>query len=90
MAVQFILSDYVEKALAQAVYDKLEDGSFAGRIPSCTGVIAFSPTLRECESELRSTLEDWILLGFKLGHFLPIIDNIDLNQEPTLEQMNTI
>ncbi|GAA6624111.1 type II toxin-antitoxin system HicB family antitoxin [Scytonema sp. NUACC26] len=85
MAVQFILSDYVDKALAQAVYDKLEDGSFAGKIPSCTGVIAFSSTLKECESELRSTLEDWILLGLKLGYFLPIIDNIDLNKEIKLQ-----
>ncbi len=90
MTVRFILSDYVEKALAQAVYDKLEDGSFAGKISSCTGVIAFSPTLRECESELRSTLEDWTLLGLKLGHFLPIIDNINLNKEPTLEQMDAL
>jgi hypothetical protein len=29
MVVRFILSDYVEQAIAQAVYDKLEDGTFA-------------------------------------------------------------
>jgi predicted RNase H-like HicB family nuclease len=40
MTVRFILSDYVEQALAQAVYDKLEDGTFAGRIPECKGVVA--------------------------------------------------
>ncbi|KAB8315530.1 type II toxin-antitoxin system HicB family antitoxin [Tolypothrix campylonemoides VB511288] len=73
MAIRFILSDYVEQATAQAVYDKLEDGTFAARIPACKGVIAFGSTLRECENELRSTLEDWILLGLKLGHSLPII-----------------
>lgn len=65
---KFILSDYVEQALAQATYDKLEDGTFAGRIPDCTGVVAFGTTLRECEDELRSTLEDWIWVGLKLGH----------------------
>ena len=43
-------------------------------------MIAFASTLRECEDELRSTLEDWILLGLKLGHSLPVIDNIDLNK----------
>lgn len=90
MRVQFILSDYVERALAQAVYDKLEDGTFAGKIPPCTGVIGFGISLPECEDELRSTLEDWILLGLKLGHSLPIIDNIDLNKEPNLEPMDTI
>ncbi|MEH2299449.1 MAG: type II toxin-antitoxin system HicB family antitoxin [Nostoc sp.] len=69
MAIRFILSDYVDRAIAQAIYDKLEDGTFAGRIPVCKGVIAFASTLRECENELRSTLEDWILLGLKLGTF---------------------
>ncbi|MCC5661102.1 type II toxin-antitoxin system HicB family antitoxin [Nostoc sp. XA010] len=90
MTIKFILSDYVDRAIAQAIYDKLEDGIFAGRIPVCKGVIAFASTLRECEDELRSTLEDWILLGLKLGHYLPIIDNIDLNKEPTLEPIDTL
>ena len=67
MTVRYVLSDYVEKPMANAVYDKLEDGTFAGRIPHCKGVIAFAPTLRRCEAELRSTLEDWILVGLKLG-----------------------
>jgi predicted RNase H-like HicB family nuclease len=44
--------------LSQAEYDKLEDGTFFGRIPSCKGVVAFAATLRECEDELRSVLED--------------------------------
>ncbi|MHC5724400.1 MAG: type II toxin-antitoxin system HicB family antitoxin [Nostoc sp.] len=90
MVIRFILSDYVDRAIAQAIYDKLEDGTFAGRIPVCKGVIAFASTLRECEDELRSILEDWILLGLKLGHPLPVIDNIDLNKEPTLEPMDTV
>ncbi len=87
---RFILSDYVEEALAQAVYDKLEDGTFSGRIPVCKGVIAFGKTLRECEEELRSTLEDWIWLGLKLGHSLPVIGGIDLNQEPKREPVDTL
>jgi predicted RNase H-like HicB family nuclease len=70
---RFALSDYVERALAQASYDKLEDGCFAGRIPQCPGVIAFSDTLRKCEDELRATLEDWALVGLKLGHSLPVV-----------------
>ncbi len=76
MAARYILSEYLDKAISQAVYDKLEDGSFAGRIPCCKGVFAFAETLRECENELRSTLEDWILVGLKLGHPLPAIENL--------------
>ncbi|MFQ6120766.1 MAG: hypothetical protein ACE5KE_12895 [Methanosarcinales archaeon] len=87
MITKFALTDYIYRALAHAVYDKLEDGTFIGRIPQCKGVIAFASTLRECEEELRSTLEDWILVGLKLGHSLPVIAGIDLNKEPRYESM---
>jgi hypothetical protein len=30
---EYILSDYISKALAQAVYEKFEDGTYAGKIP---------------------------------------------------------
>jgi predicted RNase H-like HicB family nuclease len=63
----------------------MEDGTFVGRLPPCTGVIAFGATLRACQNELRSTLEDWILLGLKLGHSLPVIAGIDLNRGLTRE-----
>jgi predicted RNase H-like HicB family nuclease len=89
-AIRYILSEYVEKVMAQAVYDKLEDGTFAGRIPPCKGVIAFGKTLRECEDELHSTLEDWILVGLKLGHPLPVIEGIDLNREPARGQVDAV
>ncbi len=90
MTVKFILSEYVDKAMAEAMYDKLEDRSFVGKIPVCKGVIAFGSTLKECQNELRSTLEDWILLGLKLRHRMPVIDNIDLNQQPSLEPLDTL
>ncbi len=90
MSTQCILSDYVEQAMALATYDKLDDGTFSGRIPTCTGVIAFGSTLRQCEGELRSVLEDWILVGLKLGHALPVIAGVDLNKEPTREPVDTV
>ena len=82
--IRFVLTGYIESAMAQATYDKLEDGTYAGRIPACRGVVAFGATLRQCEDELRSTLEDWILVGLKLGHPLPVIASIDLNGGPPL------
>jgi hypothetical protein len=56
------LSDYLDCALSQAEYDKLEDGTFFGRITLCKGMVAFAVILRECEDELRSVLEDWVLV----------------------------
>ena len=90
MVIRFILSDYVEGAMTHALYDKLEDGTFAGRIPPCKGVVAFGDTLRECENELRSTLEEWVLVGLKLKHPLPVIAGIDLNEEPSREPVGTL
>ena len=86
----YVLSDYVAEALAEAAFEKLEDGSYAGRIPSCTGVVGFGTTLRECENELRSTLEDWILLGLQLKHPLPVIQGIVVNKEPAREPVDAV
>lgn len=90
MSKRYVLSEYVELAMRDAVYDKLEDATFSGRIPSCPGVLAFASTLKECEEELRSTLEDWVLVGLKLRHHLPVIGNIDLNREPVREPVDTL
>ena len=90
MPARYILSDYVQAALAEASYDKLEHGSYGGSIPSCQGVVAFCQTLGECQDELRSTLEDWILLGLRLGHSLPVVAGIDMNKEPAREPVDTL
>ena len=87
MPTQYILSDYINQAMALAVYDKLEDGTFSGKIPACKGVIAFGSTLGQCRNELHSVLEDWILVGLKLGHPLPVVGDIDLNREPVRESL---
>ncbi len=90
MGKRYVLSEYVERAMAEAVYDKLEDGTFSARIPACPGVIAFAPSLKESEEELRSTLEDWILVGLKFRHPLPVIGTIDLNKEPAREPVDSV
>ncbi len=87
---RYILTGYIEHALAQAEYDKLDDGTFGARIPPCPGVIAFGETLWQCQDELRSTLEDWILVGLKLGHPLPVIGRYDLNPEKFHESLAAV
>ena len=87
---EYILSNYISKALSKATYEKLEDESYAGRIPVCPGVVAFGSSLRLCEEELQSTLEDWVLVGLKKGHELPIIEGIDLNKEISREPLEAM
>jgi predicted RNase H-like HicB family nuclease len=81
MLVRYALSDYIREAIALSEIEQLEDGTYVGKIPNCTGVIAFGDTSSQCQTQLRSTLEDWILVGLKLGHPLPVIAGIDLNME---------
>ena len=73
------ITAYIEAAMELATYDKLEDGTFAGHVLKLPGVAAFGPTLRRCEKELRSVLEDWLLVGLRFGHKIPKIAGIDLN-----------
>jgi predicted RNase H-like HicB family nuclease len=79
MNVNYILSNYIENALDYSEYDMLEDGTFCGRIPVCKGVISFGITMTETSRLLKSSLEDWVLLGLRLGHNLPIINGIDFD-----------
>ena len=90
MSKRYVLSEYVELAMSQALFDKLEDNTFSGCIPSCPGVLSFAQTLKGCEEELRSTLEDWVLVGLKLRHRMPVIGNIDLNKEPVREPVDSM
>jgi len=76
-----MLIEYVNKAMSKAVYQKLEDGTYSGRIPQCPGVIAFGETLYQCHEELRSVLEGWLIVKIRPGDRLPVIGGINLNNK---------
>lgn len=73
-----MLIEYVQQALRLAKYEILEDGSFYGEIPGFDGVWAQAQTLEDCREELRSALEDWLILGLRLGHPLPEVAGLCL------------
>lgn len=87
----FALTSYIEAAMEMAAYEKLEDTTYGAEIPGLDGVIAFGPTLHGCQTELRSILEGWILLGLHFGHTLPVVGGIDLNKpsHAKVESMQT-
>lgn len=74
-----MLTDYIRAALERAEYEKIEDGSFFGRIPGLQGLWANAATQEACRRELEEALEDWLLVGLRLGHAIPVLDGIDLN-----------
>lgn len=74
-----MLSNYIEAAMRKARYEILEDGEgFYGSIDGLQGVWANAETLESCRLELREVLEEWIMLGLRLGHPIPVIDGIEL------------
>jgi hypothetical protein len=74
-----VLTDYIRAAMDRADFEMLEDGTSYGQIPGLDGVWANAPTVEACGHELQEVLEDWLLLGVRLGHEIPVIDGIDLN-----------
>ena len=75
-----MIIEYINSAMSKAVYDKLDDGSFSGKIPQCPGVIAFGETLYQCEQELKASLEGWLIVKLRYGDKLPVIGKINLNK----------
>ena len=82
-----MLIEYINIAMSKVVYDKLDDGSFSGKVPQFPGVIAFGETLYRCEHELRSSLEGWLIVKIRHGDNLPMIGRINLNRNmPALQE----
>ncbi|GJQ60277.1 MAG: type II toxin-antitoxin system HicB family antitoxin [Candidatus Scalindua sp. AMX11] len=79
-----MLTQYIEKAISKAEYEKLEDESYCGKIPVCSGTIAFGSTLYECQKELRFALEDWLINGLRHGDKIPVIEGINLNPKEVI------
>lgn len=71
--------EYLDAALRRAVYETMpDDEGIWGEIPGFDGLWANAPTREACAQELASALEDWILVGLRLGHELPVVDGLQL------------
>ena len=76
-----MLSEYIAAAMQRAEYKILEDDTYWGEIPPLRGVWANADTLKDCEEELASVLEDWITIGLDFGDEMPEIDGIKVTTE---------
>ena len=75
-----MLTEYIQAALGRARYEIMEDGRYWGEIPGLQGVWADADALEQCRETLREVLEDWLIVGLRLGHSIPVVDGIDLNK----------
>ena len=63
---------YLVEAMRRAKYKILEDGTYYGWVDELR-VWANKETLEECRNELEAVVDDWLLLGLRLGHaILPL------------------
>jgi len=77
-----MLTAYINAALGKARYEILADAEgYYGAIEGLQGVWAQADSLEACREELREVLEEWIILGLRMGHALPAIDGISLASE---------
>lgn len=75
-----MLTDYIHAAMQKAQYEILPEGEgYFGRISNLQGVWANADTLEACRKELQEVLEEWIIIGLKMGTPIPVIDGIELN-----------
>jgi predicted RNase H-like HicB family nuclease len=73
-----MLITYIQNAMRLAKYEILENGLYYGKIPDFKGVWAQTENLEACREELQSGLEDWLVLGLRMGHKLPVVAGIQL------------
>ena len=65
--------------MERAHYELMEDGEgFFGSIPGLESVWAQAETLEGCRTELKSVVEDWLLLSLSRQLPIPVIDGVDL------------
>jgi len=74
-----MLTAFINAALQKAHYEVLPDGEgYFGAIEGLEGVWAQATTLEACREELQEVLEEWIILGLRMGHPIPSIDGVSL------------
>ena len=73
-----MLTSYIHEAMRLAKYEILDDRTYYGEIPGFQGIWASAESLDACREELQSVLEDWLVVGLRMGHELPVVAGINL------------
>ncbi len=67
-----MLTNYIQAAMRKVHDEILSDREgYFGSMTNLQGVWANADTLEACREELREALEEWILIGLKMGHPIP-------------------
>ena len=80
-----MLFEYIQGALENAEYKKLDDGTWFAEIPGFEGVWANRKTVEECRKELVEVLEEWLILKLRDGD-IPFGKVKDMVREKTTKK----
>lgn len=73
-----MITEYIQAALRRAKYE-LEEAVYYAEVPELPGVLAYGNTLEECRQQLIEVIEGWLIVGFRHGDTLPVLDAVNLN-----------
>ena len=73
-----MIIEYCQKAIENAQYKKLDDGTWFAEIPGFRGVWANNETVEGCRNELISVLEEWLILKLRDKNQVPEVDGLKL------------
>lgn len=74
-----MLTSYIHEAMRLAKYEILEDRTYYGEISGFQGLWVNADSLDVCREKLQNVLEDWLVVGLRMGHKLPAVAGINLS-----------
>jgi predicted RNase H-like HicB family nuclease len=81
-----MFAEYITAALRRAEYKIIEsDEPVFVSVPGLNGAWATGKTIEGARAELIEVIEEWLVLGIKLGHTIPEIEGAMINV-PTINE----
>lgn len=75
-----VIASYIEKAIAKANIEQLEDGTYYAEISELPGIWINAKSSEDAKRSLAGVVEGWLELKIEdLDNDIPVLDHIDLN-----------
>jgi predicted RNase H-like HicB family nuclease len=74
-----VISEYLSAAMRFARVEAMGDGRYFATVPGLKGLWADGETADACVRQLRSVLEEWLVLALRDDDDLPELDGVSLN-----------
>ncbi|MBN1902363.1 type II toxin-antitoxin system HicB family antitoxin [Candidatus Sumerlaeota bacterium] len=76
----FSMTEYVEKALIKAEYNRDENGVVIAKVANASGFFAQGDNFEEARDHLREVIEGNVILSLQLGIPIPSIEGVKITE----------